>query len=74
MKTLMITLFSFLATTTQALAATGLREDNSGIFVWVFLGFCSLIVLMQMVPAFILGSSMLRAAISSTKEQTVKNS
>ncbi len=34
-----------------AFAATGAREDNSGIFVWTFLGFCALIVIGQLVPA-----------------------
>ena len=34
-----------------AFAATGVREDNSGIFVWVFLGFCALIVIDQLLPA-----------------------
>jgi hypothetical protein len=34
-----------------AFAATGIREDNSGIFVWVFLGFCALIVIGQLLPA-----------------------
>ncbi len=34
-----------------AFAATGAREDNSGIFVWIFLGFCALIVIGQLLPA-----------------------
>ncbi len=37
-----------------AYAATGGREDNSGIFVWVFLGFCALIVVAQLIPALLL--------------------
>ncbi len=36
-----------------AFAATTF-EDNSGIFVWVFLGFCALIVVVQVMPAIIL--------------------
>jgi hypothetical protein len=31
-------------------AATG-REDNSDLFIWIFLGFCALIVVAQLVPA-----------------------
>jgi hypothetical protein len=31
--------------------AAGAREDNSGIFVWIFLGFCALIVVAQLLPA-----------------------
>lgn len=34
-----------------AFAATGAREDNSGLFVWIFLGFCALIVVAQLIPA-----------------------
>ena len=34
-----------------AFAASGAREDNSGIFVWIFLGFCALIVAAQLIPA-----------------------
>jgi len=37
-----------------AFAASTLHEDNSGIFVWVFLGFCALIVVVQVMPAVIL--------------------
>ncbi len=39
-----------LGPTTAAFAA-GAREDNSGIFVWIFLGFCALIVVAQLLPA-----------------------
>jgi hypothetical protein len=34
-------------------AATG-REDNSDLFVWIFLAFCALIVVAQLVPAMML--------------------
>lgn len=37
-----------------AFAASTLHEDNSGIFVWLFLGFCALIVVVQVMPAVIL--------------------
>ena len=37
-----------------AFAASTLHEDNSGIFVWIFLGFCALIVVVQVIPAVIL--------------------
>lgn len=38
----------------NAFAAGGAREDNSGIFVWIFLGFCALIVVVQVVPAVLM--------------------
>ncbi len=38
----------------NAFAAGGAREDNSGLFVWIFLGFCALIVVVQIVPAVLM--------------------
>ncbi len=38
----------------NAFAAGGAREDNSGIFVWMFLGFCTLIIVVQIVPAVLM--------------------
>jgi hypothetical protein len=37
--------------TTTAFAAAGGREDHSTLVVWAFLGFCALIVLVQVLPA-----------------------
>jgi hypothetical protein len=31
--------------------ATGGREDNSDLFVWIFLVFCAMIVVAQLIPA-----------------------
>lgn len=42
-----------LGTITTAMAA-GTRQDHSGLFVWIFLGFCALIVLLQLVPAILM--------------------
>lgn len=50
-----------------AFAAT-VREDNSGIFVWVFLGFCALIVVAQIVPALLLMFGMAKGIGSVVKE------
>jgi hypothetical protein len=47
---LISTLATLLGPTATAFAAGG-REDNSGIFVWIFLGFCALIVVAQLLPA-----------------------
>lgn len=38
----------------SAFAAGGAREDNSGLFVWIFLGFCALIVVAQLMPALLM--------------------
>lgn len=57
-----------------AFAAAGAREDSSGIFVWVFLGFCALIVVAQVVPAIMLMFGMAKGITSVVKEEmaTVK--
>lgn len=47
------TIIATLAPATSFAAST-LHEDNSGIFVWLFLGFCALIVVVQVIPAVIL--------------------
>ena len=31
--------------------AAGSREDNSDLFVWIFLAFCALIIVAQLIPA-----------------------
>jgi hypothetical protein len=42
-------------------AATG-REDNSDLFVWIFLGFCALIVVAQVIPVMMLFMGFARGA------------
>ncbi len=32
-------------------AATAAREDSSDLFVWIFLAFCALVVVAQLIPA-----------------------
>lgn len=36
---------------TNLWAAEAAREDSSGLFVWIFLAFCALIVVAQLIPA-----------------------
>ena len=50
MRTLIATIAAALAPA-AAFAASGAREDNSGIFSTIFLGLCALIVVGQLVPA-----------------------
>ena len=54
-----------------AMAATGAREDSSGIFVWVFLGFCALIVVAQVIPAVLLMFGMAKGVASVVKDEMV---
>ena len=55
----------------SAFAASGAREDSSGIFVWVFLGFCALIVVAQVIPAVLLMTGMVKGIVSVVKDETV---
>lgn len=52
-----------------AFAASGVREDSSGIFVWIFLGFCALIVVAQVIPALLLMFGMAKGVASVVKEE-----
>ena len=53
----------------SAFAAGGAREDNSGFFVWIFLGFCALIVVAQVMPEVLM---MLGFAKAMGKEKTAE--
>lgn len=48
-------------------AATG-REDNSDLFVWIFFGFCALIVVAQLIPAMMLLMGFTKGARRRVKE------
>jgi hypothetical protein len=45
---------AFLGNVTPLWAADAAREDNSNLFVWIFLAFCALIVVAQLVPAMMM--------------------
>ena len=62
------TLMGILAPVT-AFAASGAREDSSGVIVWVFLGFCALIVVAQIIPAVMLMFGMAKGITSVVKEE-----
>lgn len=51
--------------------AAGVREDSSGIFVWVFLGFCALIVVAQVIPALLLMTGIVKGVVSVVKDEKV---
>ena len=70
MRALITTIVGILAPVT-AFAASGLSEDNSGIFVWVFLGFCALIVVAQVIPAVLLMTGMVKGLVSVVKDEKV---
>jgi len=71
MRALITTIVGTLAPVTAFAAASGLREDNSGIFVWVFLGFCALIVVAQVIPALLLMTGMVKGVVSVVRDEKV---
>lgn len=54
MKGTMAAVLGILFTAMPAFAAEGARQDHSGLVVWMFLGFCALIVVAQLVPALMI--------------------
>jgi hypothetical protein len=66
MRNIITTTIAMLTAATPALAATAGRIDHSGLFVWIFLGFCALIVVAQVVPAVLLMVGMVKGVV--TKE------
>jgi hypothetical protein len=70
MRALITTTLATIATTAPVAAfAAGGRVDDSGIFVWVFLGFCALIVVAQVIPAVLLMTGMVKGVASVVKEE-----
>ena len=67
MKTL-ATIIGTIAPTT-AFAASTPRVDDSGFFVWIFLGFCALIVIAQVVPAVLLMVGMAKGITGVGKDE-----
>ncbi len=53
---------------TTVWAATGRETDNSGLFVWIFLGFCALIVVAQLIPATMMLFGVAKGAKKETAE------
>lgn len=50
-RTLGLVVAAFCGNVAPLWAADAAREDNSDLFVWIFLGFCALIVVAQLIPA-----------------------
>jgi len=69
MRTLINTIMAMTVTATPALAATESGSGNSGIFVWIFFGFCALIVVAQIVPTLLLLAGMIKGVVSKGEEK-----
>ena len=63
-----------LMSTTGALAADTHKVYASGILVLLFLGFCALVVVMQMIPAMMHLYGMIKGATSKKSEMAKVNS
>jgi len=71
MKALTSILFAGLMTLASTAFAAGGSSQSSGILVWIFLGFCGLIVATQLVPALMLLVGMVKA-VTTTTDTTVQ--
>ncbi len=69
MRALITTIVGTLAPASAFAATSNLSADNSGMFVWVFLGFCALIVVAQVIPAVLLLTGMVKGAVSVVREE-----
>ena len=68
MKAIAISLITLLTSATSVFAATAGRTDSSGILVWIFLGFCGLIVAAQLVPAALMLFGIVKGVASPREE------
>lgn len=66
MKKLIVAIILSLVSVTPAIASTVGRVDHSGLLVWMFLGFCALIVVAQLLPSVL----MTLGVFNSFKETT----
>ncbi|SNB48080.1 hypothetical protein [Geobacter sp. DSM 9736] len=62
---LLNTLLLWLLTITPAFAASTTKVYNSGILVLVFLGFCALVVVAQLIPALITLWGMIKSVVTA---------
>ena len=68
MKNLILSAIVFLSSTTAALAIDTSQTYNSGILVLLFVGFCALIIVAQLVPAILMLVGMTKAVIPQRKK------
>ncbi len=67
-KRLALTTAVFGMNVTNVWALETAREDNSDLFVWVFLAFCALIVVAQLIPAIM----MMLGVAKGVKKETLE--
>ena len=69
-KGILASLGALLAAPQIAQAASQAREDHSGLVVWAFLGFCALIIVMQLLPALLVSLGIVKGIARREGEQS----
>ncbi len=69
--TIITVLVTQFALANELMAASSVREDTSMFLVWMFLGMCALIVIVQLMPAMFLIFGMLKSLFPSNKQSPV---
>ena len=63
---------AFCAQGTPLWAADAAREDNSNLFVWIFLAFCALIIVAQLIPAVMMMLGFVKGVKKGPAQHTPK--
>lgn len=71
--TITMVLVSLFGISSDLMAATAVREDTSMLLVYLFLGMCALIVIMQLMPALFLIFGTLKSLFSGEKKEVKAN-
>jgi hypothetical protein len=71
--TILMVLAAQLGLASNLMAASVVREDSSMLLVWMFLGMCALIVIIQLMPAMFLMFGMLKSLFTGSKSQVKAN-
>ncbi len=67
---LMLGMSVFAATVSPALAAGGGGERHTSLAAWIFLGFCALVVVAQLIPAALLFIGIIKGVFQRNKEKS----
>lgn len=70
-KTVLTVLVLMILTVSPALAVDTSKTYNSGILILLFVGFCALIIIAQLVPAVLALLGMTKEAVKSTSGERV---
>lgn len=71
--TILMVLATQLGLASNLMAATATREDGSMFLVWMFLGMCALIVIIQLMPAMFLLFGLLKSLFTGNKSPVKVN-